>query len=71
MEAHWNGGLKMVDEQPNAPREEDGVVLTKEQARSRRARNIAIGLAVALFAALFYFVTIAKLGGAVAQLPPS
>jgi hypothetical protein len=26
---------------------------------------------VALFAALFYAVTIAKLGGAVAQLPPS
>ena len=71
MEAYWNGGLKMVDEQPNAPREEDGIVLTKEQARSCRARNIAIGLAVALFAALFYAVTIAKLGGAVAQLPPS
>lgn len=70
MEAHWNGGLKMADEL-NAAREQDGVVLTKEQARSRRARNIAIGLAVALFAALFYAVTIAKLGGAVAQLPPS
>jgi hypothetical protein len=70
MEAHWNGGLKMVDE-TNAAGDEEGVVLTKEQARSRRARNIAIGLAVALFAALFYAVTIAKLGGAVAQLPPS
>ncbi len=71
MKAYWNGGLKMVEEQPNAPREEDGIVLTKEQARSRHACNIAIGLAVALFAALFYAVTIAKLGGAVAQLPPS
>jgi hypothetical protein len=71
MAAHGNGGLKMVEEEPNAPREDGGIVLTKEQARSRAARNIAIGLAVALFAALFYAVTIAKLGGAVAQLPPT
>ncbi|MBU3888638.1 MULTISPECIES: hypothetical protein [Methylosinus] len=41
----------------------EGVVLTPEQAKSRRARNIAIGVAVALFVALFYFVTIVKLGG--------
>jgi hypothetical protein len=44
-------------------RETDGIVLTPEQAKSRRARNIAIGVAVALFVALFYFVTIVKLGG--------
>lgn len=44
-------------------RESDGIVLTAEQAKSRRARNIAIGVAVALFVALFYFVTIVKLGG--------
>ena len=42
---------------------QEGVVLTPEQAKSRRARNIAIGVAVALFVALFYFVTIVKLGG--------
>lgn len=48
-------------------KEEGGVVLTPEQARSRRARNIAIGVAVALFVALFYVVTIVKLGGAVVQ----
>ncbi len=41
----------------------EGVVLTPEQEKSRRARNIAIGVAVALFVALFYFVTIVKLGG--------
>lgn len=40
---------------------EQGVVLTPEQLRSRRARNIAIGLAVGFFALLFYAVTIAKL----------
>ncbi|HEY8262276.1 MAG TPA: hypothetical protein VIG55_13770 [Methylosinus sp.] len=44
-------------------RETEGVALTPEQERSRRARNIAIGVAVALFVALFYFVTIVKLGG--------
>jgi hypothetical protein len=48
-------------EDTSEPRE--GVVLTQEQAKSRRARNIAIGVAVALFVALFYFVTIVKLGG--------
>jgi hypothetical protein len=38
-----------------------GVVLTPAELRSRRSRNIAIGLAVAFFALLFYGVTIAKL----------
>jgi hypothetical protein len=46
-----------------------GVVLTPEQAKSRRARNIAIGLAVAAFIALFYVVTIVKLGAAVTRAP--
>lgn len=45
--------------------EQNGIVLTPEQAKSRRARNIAIGVAIALFIALFYVVTIVKLGGAV------
>ena len=41
---------------------ERGVVLTPEQARSRRARNIAIAVALALFMLIFYVVTIVKLG---------
>lgn len=45
--------------------ENSGIVLTPEQAKSRRARNVAIGLAIALFIALFYVVTIVKLGGGV------
>jgi hypothetical protein len=48
---------------------EKGVKLTPEQERSRRARNIAIGVVIALFGGLFYFVTIAKLGGGVARMP--
>jgi hypothetical protein len=54
---------------PNQSHERKGVNLTPEQARSRRARNIAIGLAVAGFMALFYVITIVKLGGAVAHPP--
>ena len=47
--------------------EEKGVKLTPEQERARRARNIAIGVTVALLAALFYAVTLVRLGGAVAN----
>jgi hypothetical protein len=43
--------------------------LTPEQIKSRRARNIAIGLAVAAMVALFYAVTIVKLGPAVLSRP--
>ena len=39
-----------------------GIVLTEAQLKARRQRNIAIGLIVALLAALFYAVTIVKLG---------
>ncbi len=53
-----------VEHNPNI---EEGVVLTPEQARSRRARNIAIAVTVALLAVLFYGLTLVKLGGAVAN----
>lgn len=46
-----------------------GVVLTPEQVRSRRNRNIAIGIAVGFFVLLFYVVTIAKLGSHVLDRP--
>ena len=45
------------------PANQDGVVLTPQQLRSRKARNVAIGLAVGFMVVLFYVVTIAKLGG--------
>jgi hypothetical protein len=44
-----------------------GTALTPEQKRARRARNIAIGVGVALLVVLFYAVTIVRLGGAVAN----
>lgn len=49
--------------------DDSGVVLTPEQQRSRRNRNIAIGLAVGFLVMLFYFVTIAKLGPGVLDRP--
>ncbi len=39
-------------------------MLTPEQERRRRARNIAVALAIGGFVLLFYIVTIVKLGGA-------
>jgi hypothetical protein len=43
--------------------------LTPRQLKSRRQRNIAIGLAVGFFVLLFYVVTIAKLGPGVLNRP--
>ena len=48
----------------NLPQDEkSGLVLTPDQVKSRKARNVAIGLAVGFMVVLFYVVTIAKLGG--------
>jgi hypothetical protein len=46
-----------------------GVTLTPEQARSRRLRNIAIGLVVGALALLFYAVTLVKFGPSVLKPP--
>ena len=43
--------------------------LTRDEARSRKSRNVAIGIAVACFVLLIYAVTIAKLGPAVLIRP--
>jgi hypothetical protein len=51
-----------------APR--GGIQLTPEQLRNRRLRNIAIGVCVGLLAALFYAVTIVKLGPGVLRPEP-
>jgi hypothetical protein len=46
-----------------------GVTLTPEQVKSRRARNIAIGLVVGALVVIFYAVTIVKLGPGVMKPP--
>jgi hypothetical protein len=56
----------IVDQDPMGRRD---IALTPAQLKSRRARNIAIGLALGLFALLFYVVTIVKLGPGVLNRP--
>ena len=48
---------------------ENGIVLTEEQKRRRRARSIAIGLALGALVLLFYAVTIVKLGPGILRRP--
>ena len=55
--------MAVIEEKP------EGIVLTPEQRRSRRNRNIAIGIAVGLLVVLFYVVTIAKIGSHVVDRP--
>ena len=43
-------------------------MLTPEQLRSRRARNIAISLTIGFLAIVFYGVTLVKLGMRVGQM---
>ena len=42
--------------------QDDGVKLTPLQAKRRRQRNLAIGLALLGFVVLFYLITLVKLG---------
>jgi hypothetical protein len=50
-------------------RNKQGLVLTPEQQKARRQRNVAIGLAIGFLVVLFYAVTIAKLGPGVLDRP--
>ena len=52
-------------EQPSEP----GIVLTAEQKRRRRARSIALGVALGVLVVLVYVVTIVKLGPGVMNRP--
>lgn len=49
--------------------DEKGIVLTEEQKRRRRARNIAIACVLLGLVVLFYLLTVFKLGGNVANRP--
>lgn len=52
-------------DEPNKP---EGIVLTKQQLRSRRQRSIAIALTLAALMVLFFAVTLVK-GPAVLMRP--
>ena len=47
--------------------EDEGVRLTPAQLKRRRARSIAIAVALGILVTLFYIVTIAKIGGNIAH----
>lgn len=54
----------MSDREPD-----EGVVLTEEQRKRRRARSIAIAWALGALVLLFYLVTIVKLGPGILNRP--
>ena len=54
-----------MDEPPN----QNGIVLTEEQLRRRRARSIAIALSLGALVLLFYVITIVKVGPNVLTRP--
>ena len=58
-----HGGGRVMADPTRLPH--DVAPMTDREARSRRARNVAIGLAIFAFMALIYAVTIARLSGAV------
>lgn len=48
-------------------KDEDRIALTPAQQKARRARNIAIGVGLALLVVIFYVATIAKFGPAILE----
>jgi hypothetical protein len=49
--------------------EDEGIRLTAAQKKARRARNVAIGIGLALLVVIFYIATIAKFGPAILDRP--
>ncbi len=43
-----------------AKKDEDGIVLTEQQKKARRARSIAIALSLGALVILFYLITLVK-----------
>ena len=58
-----------TDTRPKGGPAASGITLTPEQIRSRRTRNVAVGLLVGLLIVLIYVLTIAKLGPGVLDRP--
>jgi hypothetical protein len=62
--------MTIVSETMNqVPKPQEGIRLTEQQLRARRARSIAIALALGAFVIVIFFVTIVKLGGNVLTRP--
>ena len=52
--------LDVAMNEPDKPEQEEGVVLTDAQKRARRARSIAIALALVALIILFFIMTLVK-----------
>ncbi len=65
------GSFVVNDTQGDQPKgaHEPGRRLTPEEAKSRRSRNVAIALGICFLIALFYVVTIVKLGVGIVVRP--
>lgn len=48
---------------------ENGIRLTEEEQKRRRNRSVALGVVLGALVVLFFWVTIAKLGGNVFRRP--
>lgn len=58
-----------MSEASKSPEAEPGIVLSAEEKARRQRRSRAIGLAVAGLVALFYLITIFKMGPAILNRP--
>ena len=58
-----------MNETANQPPPESSVKLTEQQLRARRARSIAIALALGAFVVLVFVVTLVRLGSRVVTQP--
>jgi hypothetical protein len=59
----------ILSEAMSERRPESGVKLTEQQLRARRARSIAIALALGAFVAVIFAVTIVRLGSGALTVP--
>ena len=60
---------RFMGEPTDDPPRQTGVKLTEQQLRARRARSIAIALALGAFVIVIFLVTIVRLGGNVLTRP--
>lgn len=65
------GSIAVNDPQGDQPKgvNQSARLLTPEEAKSRRSRNVAIALGIGFLIVLFYVVTIAKLGVGIVVRP--
>jgi hypothetical protein len=59
--------MTALSETMNEQKPENGIRLTEQQQRARRARSIAIAVSLGLLVVLFYIVTLVKGPGVLGQ----